>query len=131
MNTSRWKVCEKCVGRGKKSRRLTKKARIQYQLAYEKYLQSNEKLAVPARPKASMFDCPDCMGTGLLLTADYLIPNRDKFPHVAIIGAGIGGVALAVACLHRGIPYTLYERDCDFNTRSQGYGFNTTPCAYH
>lgn len=122
MNTSRWKVCEKCVGRGKKSRRLTKKARIQYQLTYEKYLQSTEKLTVPARPKASMFDCPDCMGTGLLSTADYLIPNRDKFPHVAIIGAGIGGVALAIACLHRGIPYTLYERDCDFNTRSQGYG---------
>jgi thioredoxin reductase len=25
------------------------------------------------------------------------------YPHVAIIGGGIGGVALAVACLHRGI----------------------------
>src|SRR5690606_35239696 len=41
---------------------------------------------------------------------------------VAIVGGGIGGVALAVACLHRGIPYTLYERDLNFNARSQGYG---------
>ena len=41
---------------------------------------------------------------------------------MAIIGAGIGGVALAVACLHRAIPFTLFERDQDFETRSQGYG---------
>ncbi|MGZ5284210.1 MAG: FAD-dependent monooxygenase, partial [Kaistella sp.] len=39
-----------------------------------------------------------------------------------IIGGGIGGVALAVACLHRGIPFTLYERDQSFGARSQGYG---------
>lgn len=31
-------------------------------------------------------------------------------------------MALAVACLHRGIPFTLYERDNDFSARSQGYG---------
>jgi 2-polyprenyl-6-methoxyphenol hydroxylase-like FAD-dependent oxidoreductase len=41
---------------------------------------------------------------------------------VAIIGAGIGGIALAVACMHRGIPFTLYERDNNFDARSQGYG---------
>jgi 2-polyprenyl-6-methoxyphenol hydroxylase-like FAD-dependent oxidoreductase len=41
---------------------------------------------------------------------------------VAIIGGGIGGVALAVACLHRGIPFTIYERDNGFEARSQGYG---------
>ena len=45
-----------------------------------------------------------------------------KYPHIAIIGGGIGGVALAVACLHRGIPFTLYERDANFTDRSQGYG---------
>ena len=31
-------------------------------------------------------------------------------------------MALAVACLHRGIPFTLYERDTNFEARSQGYG---------
>ena len=31
-------------------------------------------------------------------------------------------MALAVACLHRKIPFTLYERDISFDARSQGYG---------
>jgi 2-polyprenyl-6-methoxyphenol hydroxylase-like FAD-dependent oxidoreductase len=48
--------------------------------------------------------------------------DTKNYPNIAIIGGGIGGVALAVACLHRGIPFTLYERDESFNTRSQGYG---------
>ena len=50
------------------------------------------------------------------------IADPENYPHVAIIGAGIGGVALAVACLHRGIPFTLYERDNSFDARAQGYG---------
>ena len=45
-----------------------------------------------------------------------------NYPHIAIVGGGIGGTALAVACKHRGIPFTLYERDTAFNNRSQGYG---------
>jgi 2-polyprenyl-6-methoxyphenol hydroxylase-like FAD-dependent oxidoreductase len=48
--------------------------------------------------------------------------DNENFPHVAIIGGGIGGVALAVACYHRGIPFTLFERDTSFDARSQGYG---------
>ncbi|WP_340171256.1 FAD-dependent monooxygenase [Lacinutrix sp.] len=36
----------------------------------------------------------------------------------------MGGTALAVACLHRGISFTLYERDGNFNERSQGYGIS-------
>jgi 2-polyprenyl-6-methoxyphenol hydroxylase-like FAD-dependent oxidoreductase len=48
--------------------------------------------------------------------------DNENYPHVAIIGGGIGGIALAVACLHRGIPFTLYERDNNFEARSQGYG---------
>ena len=50
------------------------------------------------------------------------IADSENFPHIAIIGAGIGGVALAVACLHRRIPFTLFERDKSFDARSQGYG---------
>jgi 2-polyprenyl-6-methoxyphenol hydroxylase-like FAD-dependent oxidoreductase len=43
-------------------------------------------------------------------------------PHVAIIGGGLGGLALGVACSHRSIPFTIYERDEHFFQRSQGYG---------
>jgi 2-polyprenyl-6-methoxyphenol hydroxylase-like FAD-dependent oxidoreductase len=50
------------------------------------------------------------------------VADNENYPHVAIIGGGIGGVALAVACLHRGIPFTIYERDSSFDVRSQGYG---------
>lgn len=57
------------------------------------------------------------MGAGAVPKVD-----EESYPRVAIIGGGIGGVALGVACLHRGIPFTLYERDTGFAARSQGYG---------
>ncbi|MFT5036964.1 MAG: 2-polyprenyl-6-methoxyphenol hydroxylase-like FAD-dependent oxidoreductase, partial [Candidatus Azotimanducaceae bacterium] len=66
--------------------------------------------------------CPHCAGSGLLSSPRATEVDSKNYPHVAIIGAGIGGVALAVACLHRGIPFTLYERDASFDVRSQGYG---------
>jgi 2-polyprenyl-6-methoxyphenol hydroxylase-like FAD-dependent oxidoreductase len=58
----------------------------------------------------------------LLRSSSPTIADKENYPHLAIIGGGIGGVALAVACLHRGIPFTLYERDNNFEARSQGYG---------
>ena len=66
--------------------------------------------------------CTSCNGTGLQTAAYPPVADTQSYPHVAIIGGGIGGVALAVACLHRGIPFTLYERDRDFSDRAQGYG---------
>jgi len=66
--------------------------------------------------------CRDCSGTGLVSSDNFPEMDTKNYPHVAIIGGGIGWVALAVACLHRGIPYTLYERDESFDSRSQGYG---------
>ena len=56
------------------------------------------------------------------MVCDKFPEVQKYYPHIAIIGGGIGGIALAVACLHRGIPYTLYERDRSFDARSQGYG---------
>ena len=40
---------------------------------------------------------------------------------VAIIGGGIGGAALALALGQRGIPYKIFEKDENMNTRRQGY----------
>lgn len=116
-----WTTCQDCQGRGKKSRRISKKVRLHYQIAYEQFAKTNEGTA-PVRPKAHLDSCVSCSGSGLLEAPTHPIADNENYPHVAIIGAGIGGVALAVACLHRGIPFTIYERDSGFDARSQGYG---------
>lgn len=117
-----WTTCGDCQGRGKKSRRLSKKVRIGYQTAYEQFEKSNGEGPVPVRPKAHLESCRNCNGSGLLEADSHPIADTENYPHIAIIGAGIGGVALAVACLQRGIPFTIYERDRNFDARSQGYG---------
>ncbi|WP_431243147.1 FAD-dependent monooxygenase [Flavobacterium sp. P21] len=117
-----WKICEVCEGRGKKSQRLSKKVRLQFQFELEQFEKSNGEGNVPVRPKAHKIICSNCGGTGIISSAFFPVADVEKYPHVAIIGGGIGGVALAVACLHRGIPFTIYERDQNFEARSQGYG---------
>ena len=102
-----WSVCQNCKGQGKKNRRQPKKLLIQQ----EKVATKNEQIT-----------CKICLGSGILPSVNFPQVDNENYPHVAIIGAGIGGVALAVACLHRGIPFTLYERDKSFSDRSQGYG---------
>jgi len=114
-------ACPDCHGLGKQNRGLSKRAKQRYQKALEVYQRfpDNPK---PAKPKAHLQVCPTCSGSGLLPALQPPVPDTTRFPHVAIIGGGIGGAALAVACLHRGIPFTLYERDTDFAARAQGYG---------
>lgn len=117
-----WTACKECQGRGKKSRGLSNKVRLRYQMAFDQFEKKKGEETAPVRPKAHLYSCLKCCGSGLLHSTSHPIADKENYPHVAIIGGGIGGVALAVACLHRGIPFTLYERDTDFNARSQGYG---------
>jgi 2-polyprenyl-6-methoxyphenol hydroxylase-like FAD-dependent oxidoreductase len=117
-----WTVCPECQGRGKKSRGLPKKERLRYQMALDQFEKSNAEGTAPVRPKAPLYLCLNCSGSGLVPSASPPAADKENYPQIAIIGGGIGGVALAVACLHRGIPFTLYERDIDFDARSQGYG---------
>ena len=117
-----WTICNECQGRGKKSRGLSDKARRQYQNAIDQFEKTNGKGTAPIRPKAHQHTCLNCNGSGLIPSDNHPEADTENYPHVAIIGAGIGGVALAAACLHRGIPFTLYERDANFAARSQGYG---------
>jgi 2-polyprenyl-6-methoxyphenol hydroxylase-like FAD-dependent oxidoreductase len=117
-----WTMCLECQGRGKKSRGLTKKARLHHQLALDQFKKTNGEGTAPVPPKGHLHSCPKCSGSGLLCSSSPPIADKENYPHLAIIGGGIGGVALAVACLHRGIPFTLYERDDNFEARSQGYG---------
>jgi len=119
---SHWTICLKCLGRGKKSKRLRKKVRLRYLRELDEFEKTKGEGPAPVRPKGHLDTCPNCKGSGLLHSAIQTLPDKENYPHLAIIGAGIGGVALAVACLHRGIPFTLYERDNGFDSRSQGYG---------
>ena len=117
-----WTICQECQGRGKKSRGLSDKARRSYRIELDQFKKMKGEGTVPVPPKGHLYTCLNCSGSGLLSSATPPIPNKENYPNVAIIGGGIGGVALAVACLHRGIPFTLYERDNNFEARSQGYG---------
>jgi len=109
-----WSPCTYCSGRGKVPPKAHKKKGL------AQGTQPAESLVV-IRPSQYINICTNCGGSGLI-TSDSVHAIEPNYPHVAIIGAGIGGVALAVACKHRGIPFTLYERDENFNSRSQGYG---------
>lgn len=119
-----WSTCPECKGRGKRHRRLSKKKRLLFQKKLKEFESNKSKdlnLLPPVRPKGQAYLCQPCQGTGLV-SSKYPPPEDANYPHIAIIGGGIGGVALAVACLHRGIPFSLYERDDCFDTRAQGYG---------
>ena len=117
-----WTICPECYGRGKKNLKLRKNARLRYQIAINEYEKAKGEGKASVRPKITQYLCDNCSGSGLIPASSHPITDSENYPHVAIIGAGIGGVALAVACLHRGIPFTLYERDNSFDARAQGYG---------
>ena len=122
INQSYWTICPNCYGWGKKNSKFRKQSKLRYELALEKF-EHDKKRGIPCtRPKITQYLCDLCSGSGLIATDTARVAEDKKFPHVAIIGAGIGGVALAVACLHRNIPFTLYEKDTSFDARAQGYG---------
>lgn len=117
-----WQSCKHCKGQGTIRQKVRKKIKLQYQQLLENYFLDPQNNHKPTNPKGHLSTCNKCNGTGLQKTNTSPTPNTAQYPTIAIIGAGIGGVALAVACEHRGIPYTLYEKDQHFNARSQGYG---------
>lgn len=117
-----WTVCLDCQGSGKRNGKITKNERYRYQLERDAFEKSNQQGSAPVPPKGQLVTCSFCNGSGLRSSETNPPADSTKFPHIAIIGGGIGGVALAVACLHRGIPFTLFERDASFADRSQGYG---------
>ncbi len=117
-----WVVCDECNGYGQKHHKLNKKALRNYKIACEEFEKINGEGVCPIRPSGHAYVCAHCAGIGLVPSASPPIADKETFPHVAIIGGGIGGMALAVALLHRKIPFTMYERDANFDARSQGYG---------
>ena len=58
--------CEDCAGIGKKTRKISKKARLQYQISLEKYSTSTSNQIVPTPPIGQKYSCKTCNGTGIL-----------------------------------------------------------------
>jgi 2-polyprenyl-6-methoxyphenol hydroxylase-like FAD-dependent oxidoreductase len=115
-------ICLECNGRGKKSRKFKKNVLLNFQKELDLFEKMKGEGKAPARPNRHLYNCLNCEGSGLIPATNFTNVDKENFPSVAIIGGGIGGVALAVACLHRGIPFKLYERDISFDVRKQGYG---------
>ena len=122
IEADQWNAYLECQGHGQQIRKLSRKVRLRYQRALGQFESTKSAGTAPVRPKGHLDGCLNCKGSGLVHSTAHPIADKECYPHLAIIGAGIGGVALAVACLHRGIPFTLYERDSGFDARSQGYG---------
>lgn len=130
-------LCSKCVGEGKIRGPLSKKARAQ---AKSHQFNSTDDTGATNKASAkfgpSMKLCVLCDGSGLVANSLSPMPmeNTDKETNlnevvpqhsplsVAIIGGGIGGIALAAALQHRNIDCVVYERDISFEERKQGYG---------
>jgi salicylate hydroxylase len=117
-----WTTCKECEGRGKKSRRIRTKALHKKKIGSTQLDTTKLEELTPEPPKYYIEPCLNCSGSGLVDATSPTLIDKENYPHIAIIGGGIGGIALAVACLHRGIPFTIYERDSGFDARSQGYG---------
>ncbi|KAK5174421.1 uncharacterized protein LTR77_001501 [Saxophila tyrrhenica] len=50
------------------------------------------------------------------------INGQVRRPHVAVLGAGIGGLAVAIALIKRGVPVTVYEAAENFSPVGAGIG---------
>lgn len=114
MAFSAWIACPSCHGEGKRFRAPSKKA----QLKHKRTKLDNTDTRLPPR----LEPCRNCQQTGIILQDDSSKLSIEKFPRVAIIGGGLGGFALGIACSHRGIPFSIFERDTSFLMRAQGYG---------
>lgn len=116
-----WSVCLECEGLGSRSPKHHPKVLLRKKNALEYFKKMNPNEPIPSRFIEKLYKCKDCDGTGIVTSEKHPLPN-ENLPKVAIVGGGIAGVALGLACLHRGIPFKLYERDKSFDARSQGYG---------
>jgi len=123
-----WKTCSKCRGEGRIRRPPSKKARLKQRQLEEQEQKNGRgsehdnkrvKLTTPLPPRYE--PCRACNQTGILESTE-LPEVMDCYPSIAIVGGGLGGFALGIACSHRGIPFQVFERDTTFLMRKQGYG---------
>jgi len=127
---NKMQACPLCHGEGRiTSRKRRRRKKIKYE---EMSGDGKDNEAIRPPPEILMVPCKKCSGCGVLPTSHEIsMAARSRTPwfpivqpntHIAIIGGGIGGLALAIACQHRNIPCTVFERDLNLEERKQGYG---------
>ncbi|CAJ1963003.1 unnamed protein product [Cylindrotheca closterium] len=130
-------TCPKCRGEGKIRRPPSKKARLKHQRQMQQEQEQKNKggddnddtpndskrvkLTTPPLPPR-LEPCKTCNQTGIIDSLELPNVRNDCYPSIAIVGGGLGGLALGIACSHRGIPFQVFERDTSFLMRKQGYG---------
>jgi len=143
-----WTVCPHCRGEGRRRKARSRKARratkqLRTQQADEDDCAAAAKTPQFPVPPSLTDPCRDCQGSGLQLmdeeesggsertTASATEAIKPSSPplHVAVVGGGIAGLALAAACRHRGMAVTVFERDAHFHQRQQGYGLTLQQAA--
>ena len=122
----RWTVCCKCHGEGRRHQR-SRKARRTRKDDLNNKSDDCPNVVSPSEQTVSVTICKVCQGSGLQQQQQQQQPaessDTGRRPiRIAVIGGGIGGLALAAACQHRNISVTVYERDTHFHQRKQGYG---------
>jgi salicylate hydroxylase len=110
--------CEVCRGDGGRWVRPTDKQLREFRNAVAAAEAAGDP--VPERPGLRRTPCKHCRSSGLV--AGKLPEAPANGPVVAVVGGGIGGAAVALALLQRGIRAVVYERDDCFAQRAQGYG---------
>lgn len=109
--------CGACGSSGLTSAFLGKNAKFQHKQLCVTALKNNE--ALPPYPKRYE-KCRKCDGLGVIPSvSQQMLPVFTG--RIAVIGGGIGGMAFALAAIHRGLDVIVYEKDPSFDTRSQGY----------
>jgi salicylate hydroxylase len=104
LNDKEYIACENCKGRSMTFRN-SKKKKGPLRLLFNKCLKC------------------DGIGLGLVIKNSSIMSSvLESKPLIAISGCGIGGMALAIALIHRGHKVLIFERDTHFSYRKQGYG---------
>ena len=67
--------------------------------------------------------------TESIMPKNHIDQKNDNEFTVAIVGGGLGGLALCLALQHRQIKCQVFERDASFDQRSQGYGLTLQQAA--
>ena len=86
-----WIICDNCKGDGKKRKKPRKKTRLHYQTALDQFKITDCKGTAPEPPIGQIHICLKCKGSGLIHASSQSLVNEENYPHVAIIGGGIGG----------------------------------------